>query len=145
MLSASVRLSASATMSRPLTMVDFVAVAASRPKMSATLVTIAAVPPKLRFAIFNRSLHPLDADFHFQCLGAAAVERAGGRRRVAVVPPHGDADVVGLGDDAVGRVEAAPADLGEVDLRPGVARVALRTGRVGGPGVEVSADVSRRN
>jgi hypothetical protein len=33
-------------------MVDFVAVAASRPKISATLVTIAAVAPKLTFPIF---------------------------------------------------------------------------------------------
>jgi hypothetical protein len=51
-------------MSSPLTIVDFVAVAASRPKMSATLVTMAAVPPKLRFAIFNAGTGPGAADGH---------------------------------------------------------------------------------
>ena len=63
----------------------------------------------------------LDADRGGQGLAAAADEdRAAGRGGVEAVAADRGADVVGLGQDAVGGVEALPAELGQVELDPGV-------------------------
>src|SRR5882672_1997374 len=68
----------------------------------------------------------LDADLDGEGLaGAADEDRAGGRGGVEAVAADRGADVVGLGQDAVGGVEALPAELGEVELDPGVGGLAL--------------------
>src|SRR5262249_34942026 len=62
-------------------------------------------------------------------------DRAAGRGGVEPVAADRGADVVGLGQDAVGGVEALPAELGQVGLDPGVGSLALvlvRSARPGG-------------
>ena len=53
-------------------------------------------------------------DFHLDVhrFAGLAVDGPGGRGGVPEVAAEGDADVVGLGEHAVGRVEALPADVG---------------------------------
>src|SRR5690349_2332224 len=95
---------------------------------------------------YRRLLVHVDRDVDLEGLGATADEDgAGGGRGVDVVAADRDADVVGLGEAAVGRVEALPAGLRQVDLRPGVGRLAHRGVGVAGAGVEVAADVARRD
>src|SRR5262249_15833211 len=89
----------------------------------------------------------LDADLDGEGLaGAADEDRAAGRGGVEPVAADRGADVVGLGQDAVGRVEALPAELGEVELDPGVRGLALALVRLElgglGAGVDVTADVA---
>src|SRR5689334_20440086 len=52
--------------------------------------------------------------------GATDVKRSRGRRRVDVVAAHRDAHVIALRELAVGGIESLPADLGQIDLHPGV-------------------------
>ena len=74
------------------------------------------------------------------CLSAAAARDAADRRRLAGVAPRAEADVALVRAAAVGRVEADPAEAVDVQLGPGVRRLALRV-----LGEEIAGDVARRH
>src|SRR5687767_207676 len=74
----------------------------------------------------RRGVRDLDVDRHV-LIGAGGVDRPRRRRGVAVVSAVRDADVIGLREDAVRRIEALPADVRDVQLHPRVARVRART------------------
>ena len=92
----------------------------------------------------------LDHDLDRERLSSAADEDRPARRRgIEVVAADRDPDVIGLGQDPVGRIEALPADLRQVELDPGMrglalALVGLELDRLGA-GVDVAADVARRD
>src|SRR5689334_5113037 len=82
-----------------------------------------------------------DLDRDRQCFRAAAIAGATHRRRAEIIEPDGDTGV-GIGSaDAVGGVEADPAEVRHVGFRPGVAGL-LVSGAVGAQ--EVPGDEARR-
>ena len=84
----------------------------------------------------------VDADGDRQRFAAAAVARAAHRRGAEIVEPDRDPHMGVGGANAVGRIEADPAEVRDIGLRPGVAGL-LRGDAVGA--VEMAADVARRN
>lgn len=91
-------------------------------------------------------LNLFHADFDGEGLSAASfVNGAGGGRAVDVITAAGDADMV-LGDAAaIGRVETAPANMGEVDFCPGMGGVRLNLILVICAGVDVAHAVAGRD
>ena len=78
---------------------------------------------------------------HVHRLDAAAARDAADRRRLAGVAAGAEADVALVRAAAVGRVEADPAEALDMDLGPGVRRLA---DLVAVAGQEVAGDVARR-
>src|SRR6185503_3120710 len=122
----------------------------NRRSTSRPAATTTATMPSVPSTVQSMSAVRLDDDLDGERLTAAADEdRPAGRRRVEVVAADRDPDVMGLGQDPVGRIEALPADLRQVELDPGVrglalALVRLELGRLRSR-VDVPAHVARRD
>src|SRR5438309_8007382 len=97
----------------------------------------------LRLALpLSRSSGLFDFDRDRQRLRAAAIAGAAYGRGAEVVEPDRDTGMGVGGADAIGSIEADPAQIGYVGFRPGVAGL-LVNGAVGAQ--EVSGDEARRN
>src|SRR5262249_31689343 len=66
----------------------------------------------------------LDLDRHAEMIGRKTGPRARHRHRLARITRDSDADQVVIADDAVGRIELDPAGARQVNLEPGMGRVA---------------------
>ena len=96
----------------------------------------------MRLTTLRLAARLVDPDLHGQRLAAAAVARAAHRRGAEIIEADRDPHI-GVGRaDAVGRIEADPAEVATIGFGPGVAGVLLDHA-VGA--VEVAADIARRN
>src|SRR3954471_19237056 len=98
---------------------------------------------RLRLALpLTRTPGLFDLDRDCQCFGAPAVAGAADGRGAEVVEADGDTGVGVGGAEAIGGIEADPAEVRHVGFRPGVAGLLLG-GAVGAQ--EVPGDEPRRN
>src|SRR5262245_3123207 len=83
----------------------------------------------------------LDLDGHAERIGRKPGPGAGDRHRLTRVAGDRDADQAVVADDAVGRIELDPAGTRQVNLEPGVGRIAADTRAASALGdMEVAAD-----
>ena len=86
-----------------------------------------------------------DADSYCELAFGAAAEHAMGRRHVGIVTTDGGAYMPIAGNEAVGGVEADPAEFGQKAFDPGVGGGVVGTILPLIPVVKVAADVAARN
>ena len=98
---------------------------------------VTAIDPATWVAVYGHGVAPsvlrllarlVDVHRHFEGFAAAAEAGAAHRRRAEIVQADGDAHMGLGGADAVGRVEADPAEVLDIGFDPGVAGV-LRSRR----------------